>query len=86
MAKTQVRRLVSSFTLALTEVFYEIRTDEAMRAIPIIMLTGLHEKVGIRFSKEEMAEFYGEEPTAYIEKPIEPETLLAEVRKIIKAD
>jgi len=64
-------------------VFYDLRKDEDTRDIPVIMLTGIGQKVGISFSKEEMGEFFGDEPTAYIEKPIEPEAVLAEVQKAI---
>jgi signal transduction histidine kinase/CheY-like chemotaxis protein len=55
--------------------FREIKTYEKTTEIPIIMLTGIAEKRGVRFSKEEMKEYYGKEPAAYIEKPIDPEKL-----------
>jgi signal transduction histidine kinase/CheY-like chemotaxis protein len=55
--------------------FREIKSNQKTTDIPIIMLTGIAEKRGISFSKEEMKEYYGNEPSAYIEKPIDPEKL-----------
>ena len=55
--------------------FREIKANKKTSEIPVIMLTGIAEKRGVRFNKEEMKEYYGKEPTAYIEKPIDPEKL-----------
>jgi CheY-like chemotaxis protein len=66
------------------EAFRHLKSEEKTNSIPIIMLTGIAEKRGIRFSKEEMGEFYGSEPDEYIEKPIDPDKLLKAVQKIIK--
>jgi CheY-like chemotaxis protein len=65
------------------EAFRHLKANEKTANIPIIMLTGIAEKRGIRFSKEEMGEFYGKEPEEYIEKPIDPDKLLKAVQKII---
>jgi CheY-like chemotaxis protein len=66
------------------DVFKILRDDEKTNAIPIIMLTGIKEKIGVSFSKEDMKEFYHEEPEDYLEKPIEPEKVIAAVKRILK--
>jgi len=48
----------------------------------IIMLTGIAEKTGMGFSSEEMGDFLGREPDAYIEKPIDPETMKHIVNRV----
>ncbi len=56
-------------------VFAELRENQATAGIPVIMVTGVTEKTGIKFSQKEMGEFIGKEPEAYLEKPVDPETL-----------
>ncbi|MCK4283789.1 MAG: response regulator [Candidatus Brocadiae bacterium] len=64
-------------------VFTELKQEEATKAIPVIMLTGMAETSGIRFSKSIMGDFIGVEPRAYVEKPVNPETLTATVEEIL---
>ncbi len=63
--------------------FREIKADEKTNEIPVIMLTGIAEKRGFRFTKEEMKEYYGKEPNAYIEKPIDPEKLFKTIMEYL---
>jgi len=65
------------------EVFAELRADEQLAKIPVIMLTGIAEKTGIRFSGKDMGEYLGSEPDAYVEKPIEPVVLMQTVKKLL---
>ncbi len=64
------------------EVFYELRRDPNTKDIPVIMLTGIADKHGIRFFKKDMKDFIGKEPTEYIEKPLDPEKLKDAVREV----
>jgi len=64
------------------DVFSELSRDADLKDTRVIMLTGVAAKVGIRFSKEEMGEFLGREPDAYVEKPIDPEAFKRVVRKV----
>ena len=66
------------------DVFRILREDEKTKDIPIIMLTGIEEKIGIGFSKSDMKEFFHEEPQEYLEKPIEPEKLISTVKRVLK--
>jgi len=64
-------------------VFKELRSKPETQKIPIIMLTGIEERIGFKFTSEEMGNYYGSEPEAYMGKPIDPEKLLKEVEKYI---
>ena len=63
-------------------VFAELRENQATASIPVIMVTGVTEKTGIKFSQKEMGEFIGKEPEAYLEKPVDPETLKSTVASV----
>ena len=65
------------------DVFVDLKKEESTKNIPIIMLTGVAEKVGIRFSGKDMGDFMGEEPQVYIEKPVDPEELKSTVSKLL---
>jgi len=65
------------------DVFSELRRDDATKGIPVIMLTGVEEKTGIGFSSEEMGDFLGEKPQAYIEKPVDAEALQSTVKRLL---
>jgi CheY-like chemotaxis protein len=60
-----------------------MKKDESLKAIPVVMLTGIREKVGIGFSADEMKDYMGERPTDYIEKPIDPAKLKEALGKIL---
>lgn len=66
------------------DVFRILREDEKTKEIPIIMLTGVEEKIGIGFSKDDMKDYFHEEPQEYLEKPIEPEKVISAVKKVLK--
>ncbi len=65
------------------EVFQEMKKDESLKTIPVVMLTGIREKVGIGFSADEMKDYMGERPTDYIEKPIDPAKLREAINKVL---
>ena len=66
------------------DVFAELKKDDATKAIPVIMLTGVAEKTGIGFSGKDMKDFIGKEPDAYIEKPVEAEKLQQTVSQLLE--
>jgi two-component system alkaline phosphatase synthesis response regulator PhoP len=63
--------------------FTDLIKDPDTRDCKVIMLTGVADKVGIRFSEEEMGEFLGKEPDAYVEKPIDPDAFKRVVRRVM---
>ena len=64
-------------------VFKELKSLPETRNIPIIILTGIEERLGFNFTKEEMGNFYGNEPDVYLDKPIDPGKLLKFVKELI---
>ena len=65
------------------DVFMDLRNEPSMKDTPVIMLTGIADKVGIRFSGSDMGDFMGREPDAYIEKPVDPVELQKAVSKAL---
>jgi CheY-like chemotaxis protein len=64
------------------QVFNIIKQDDDLKATPVIMLTGIREKVGLGFSADDMGKYMGDKPTVYVEKPIEPAKLQDAVNKV----
>jgi len=64
-------------------VFGALIKDPNNSGTKVIMLTGVAEKMGIGFSSGEMGEFLGQEPDAYVEKPVEPTVLARTVRRVM---
>ncbi len=65
--------------------YRELKTDDALKGIPVIMLSGIAKRTFLR-SQAALAEFGGQdvpEPDAYLEKPAEPEELAATIKKIL---
>ncbi len=55
--------------------FYTLRTlksDPETKNIPVVMLTGVGKRLGITFSTQDIYDFLGIEPDAYLEKPVDP--------------
>ena len=65
--------------------FYDLRRDPATKSIPVIILTAVTERTGIRFSADAIDEYMGERPEAYVEKPIDPQKLLETARRLTSA-
>ena len=66
------------------EVFGELRSNDATKTIPVIMLTAVAKNTGIPFGAEDMGAYLGSEPEAYIDKPIDPETLRSTVKTLVQ--
>lgn len=65
--------------------FGDLRRDLQLKEIPVIMLTGVGEKAGIAFSAEDMGDYLGASPEAYVEKPISPGELVEKVEELLGA-
>ncbi|MFH0962905.1 MAG: response regulator [Planctomycetota bacterium] len=65
------------------EIFNELVQDEVLRRIPVCFLTGVGEKLGVRFSAADVRSYYGVEPAGYLEKPVESDRLLRRVGAIL---
>jgi twitching motility two-component system response regulator PilH len=65
--------------------YRELKTDKSYKDIPIIILSGIAKKTFLR-SQKALTEFGGKEvpePKVYLEKPVEPEVLADEIKKIL---
>ena len=65
--------------------YHELKTEESLKDIPVIVLSAIPKKSFLR-SQKVLDEFAGKsvpEPEAYIEKPEEPEELIALMKKIL---
>jgi len=62
---------------------YDLRQDPATKSIPVILLTGVAKKTGVRFSAEAVEEYMGERPQAFLNKPVEAEELRRTVRRLL---
>ena len=65
-------------------VFHELRSDENLSKVPVIMLTAVSARTGIPISGKDMGEYFGSEPEAYVDKPIEPVVLRQTVNRLLK--
>ncbi len=67
------------------KMYRELRTDDSLKNIPVILLSGIARRTFLR-SQEALTEFGSEnvpEPEAYLEKPVEPEELAEIIKKVI---
>lgn len=63
--------------------YRKLKTDESLKQIPIIMFTGIALRSFLK-SQKALDEFGAQEvpkPDIYLEKPVEPEELLAAIKK-----
>ncbi len=66
------------------EVFVELRGDEKLAGVPVVMLTAIAERTGMKFSGQDMGQYIGSPPEAYVDKPIEPVVLKQAVKRLLK--
>jgi len=64
--------------------YEELRSEEALKRIPIIVMTSVGEKLGFNFSASDMGTYYGHEPEAFLQKPFEPTVLLQTVQRVTR--
>jgi two-component system phosphate regulon response regulator PhoB len=65
--------------------YRELKTDNALKNIKVILLSGIAEKTFLR-SQKALTEFGGEAipaPEIYLEKPVEPEELAEAIKKFL---
>ncbi len=65
------------------DVFTHICKDDSLKNIPVMMLTGIANTTGVNFSANDMKSFLGQEPAAYLEKPVDPSLLQKTVKAIL---
>lgn len=65
------------------QVAQEIKGDEALKAIPVLMMTSVAEKSGFKFDPKADGDFLPVED--YVEKPVDPAELVKRVRTLLGA-
>lgn len=68
------------------EVFTELIKLPETAGTKIVMLTGVADKLGMRFSADDMGNFLGREPDAYVEKPIDPDQFKRVIQDVTSGD
>jgi len=66
--------------------YRELKNDPELRDIPVIILSGIAKRTFLR-SQEALTEFGDEpvpEPSAYIEKPVDPQELAEIIARFVK--
>lgn len=66
-------------------VLRDLKADPRTKDIPIIMLTGVSQQFGVKFSTEDLYDFLGYEPDVYLEKPVDPAYLSQVARQLLGA-
>ncbi len=66
------------------EVFGKLKDDDKLASVPVIMLTAVTQRTGMKFDSRDMDQYTGHEPEAYIDKPIEPVILKQTVTRLLK--
>lgn len=61
---------------------YEIRQDDVLRAIPIIMISSIGQRMGMDYARELGTDYMPAE--LFLEKPLDAATLRAAVRKLLE--
>lgn len=64
------------------EMARELKEDPEYKSIPILMLTGVKDKTGIDF-KSTAGDSTWNPVDGFLEKPVDPEVLLAEIKKLL---
>ena len=64
------------------EMARELKQDPQLKKIPILMLTGIEEELGIEF-KSTAGDPKWNPVDGFLEKPVDPDTLLAEIAKLL---
>ncbi len=65
--------------------YRELKTDKALIGIPVIMLSGVAKRTFLR-SQKALTEFGDKpvpEPENYLEKPVEPDELAREIKRLL---
>lgn len=67
------------------QVFEQLKADQKLSSVPVIMLTSTTERTGVKLTGKDMGQYMGAEPEAYIDKPIEPIVLKQTVARLLAA-
>ena len=66
--------------------FLELRESPATRNIPVIFISGVNANENTAFGTDNLKQFLGQAPAAFLEKPIRQDEVLLAVRKVLEPD
>jgi two-component system phosphate regulon response regulator PhoB len=64
------------------QLFAKLRRDEATRTIPVVMVTGIREQMGVDWA-EVVDNLKIRKPDGFVEKPIDPDKLMTVVNNVL---
>ncbi|MHC4788614.1 MAG: response regulator [Planctomycetota bacterium] len=64
--------------------FEEMRRAPELKDIPVLMLSGAPKQTGVAFSAAAIGRHIGQEPEAFMEKPVDPEALRRAVEDLLR--
>lgn len=63
------------------EVCRQIRSDAALKKIPIIGISGMADEIGVKFNKTDDAEYFS--PDVFFDKPVDKDALLLTIGNLL---
>ncbi len=67
------------------QLFVRLRSDEQLQDLPLVMVTGIKEQLGIDWG-EIVDRYKSRQPDGFVEKPIDPDRLMAVVDGVLAGD
>lgn len=64
-------------------IFSELKECPQTRGIPVIMVSDVNQRMDLKFSSDNMQEYLGKAPFAFLEKPVRPDVLMKKVEMAI---
>ena len=64
------------------EVYRQLRTDENLKSIPIIGISGMADEIDIKYNKETDFEYFN--PDEFLEKPVDKDILLKKIKDVLE--
>ena len=65
------------------QVLKAMQTDEELKTIPVVFLSAIGAITGIEYDSAEVESRYGVRPNDFIPKPIDPDKIIAKIKKLI---
>jgi len=63
------------------EVYRQLRTDQQLKSIPIIGISGMADEINVKFNKDTDSDYFN--PDEFLEKPVDKDVLLKKVNDVL---
>jgi len=64
------------------EVYRQLRTDQHLKSIPIIGISGMADEINVKFNKDTDADYFN--PDEFLEKPVDKDVLLKKINEVLE--